>query len=194
MIADLAPAISDAVDPMYVVAAVRCLVTDAHAGVVVSPDGQTWPMPDLPPHAALAADSQVIRVALTHLAQQQTGSTFLCPWPRPEDPDALLRVTAFTCPHQLPSHFTALVVISEPGRLRALTRRELEVLGLLVEGWPNQQIAAALFVTERTVAAHLEHIRAKLNAPTRTLAAVESLRNGLYIPLELFEDQHRLFD
>jgi DNA-binding CsgD family transcriptional regulator len=32
------------------------------------------------------------------------------------------------------------------------------------------------------VAAHVEHILAKLSAPTRTLAAVRALRLGLYVP------------
>jgi hypothetical protein len=35
---------------------------------------------------------------------------------------------------------------------------------------------------QRTVAAHLEHIRSKLGAPTRTAAAVQALNNALYVP------------
>jgi DNA-binding NarL/FixJ family response regulator len=57
------------------------------------------------------------------------------------------------------------------------------VLGLLVDGCSNQQIARALVVAPRTVAAHLEHILVKLDAPTRTLAAVRAEREGLYVPL-----------
>jgi DNA-binding NarL/FixJ family response regulator len=56
------------------------------------------------------------------------------------------------------------------------------VLGLLVEGCSNQQIARALTVAPRTVAAHLEHVLAKLATPTRTLAAVHAARDGLYVP------------
>jgi DNA-binding NarL/FixJ family response regulator len=56
------------------------------------------------------------------------------------------------------------------------------VLGLLIEGCSNQQIARALVVAPRTVAAHLEHILAKLDAPSRTLAAVRAEREGLYVP------------
>jgi DNA-binding NarL/FixJ family response regulator len=67
--------------------------------------------------------------------------------------------------------------------LRGLTPRELEVLGLLIDGCSNQQIARALVVAPRTVAAHLEHILVKLGAPTRTLAAVRAEREGLYVPL-----------
>jgi DNA-binding CsgD family transcriptional regulator len=73
-------------------------------------------------------------------------------------------------------------VISPPGDLCALTLRELVVLGLVVEGHANQGIATRLSITARTAAAHLEHIRAKLRAPTRTAAAVLATRRGLYIP------------
>ena len=57
------------------------------------------------------------------------------------------------------------------------------MLGLLIDGCSNQQIAHALVVAPRTVAAHLEHILAKLDAPSRTLAAVRAERDGLYVPL-----------
>jgi DNA-binding NarL/FixJ family response regulator len=66
--------------------------------------------------------------------------------------------------------------------LHGLTPRELEVLGLLVEGCSNHEIARALVVAPRTVAAHLEHVLVKLAAPTRTLAAVRAERDGLYVP------------
>nr|BFE70006.1 hypothetical protein GCM10020092_033070 [Actinoplanes digitatis] len=66
-----------------------------------------------------------------------------------------------------------------------MTHRELEVLGFVIDGRTNQSIAHALFITERTVAAHMEHIRAKLDAPTRTVAAVRSLHLALYLPHQL---------
>jgi DNA-binding CsgD family transcriptional regulator len=74
------------------------------------------------------------------------------------------------------------VLLSPPGDLGGLTARELEVLGLLVEGCSNWQISRALVITQRTAAAHLEHILAKLTAPSRTLAAVRAERAGLYVP------------
>ena len=77
---------------------------------------------------------------------------------------------------------TAVAVLSPASGLHGLTPRELEVLGLLVEGCSNQEIARTLVVAPRTAAAHLEHVLAKLGAPTRTLAAVRAEREGLYVP------------
>jgi DNA-binding CsgD family transcriptional regulator len=51
--------------------------------------------------------------------------------------------------------------------------------GLLVDARSIREIARALVVAQRTVAAHIEHILVKLVTPTRTLAAV---RAGLYVP------------
>ena len=77
------------------------------------------------------------------------------------------------------------MLISPAENTCGLTSRELQVLGLLVEGWANRRMAVALFVTERTVASHIEHILAKLAASSRTLAAVRALRQGLYVPRRL---------
>jgi DNA-binding NarL/FixJ family response regulator len=78
----------------------------------------------------------------------------------------------------------AVVLVSPAGDLRGLTPRELEVLGLVIDGYSNSEIARALVVAPRTVAAHLEHILVKLSAPSRTLAAVRAERAGLYVPRE----------
>ncbi|MEV4639070.1 LuxR C-terminal-related transcriptional regulator [Actinoplanes sp. NPDC049548] len=75
--------------------------------------------------------------------------------------------------------------IRRRARLASLTRRELEVLGLLLEGWTNDQIAAALTIGKRTVVVHLEHVMRKLDAATRTMAAMRARRRGLFIPAEL---------
>jgi DNA-binding NarL/FixJ family response regulator len=49
-----------------------------------------------------------------------------------------------------------------PDRLRELTAREREVLGLIAEGRSNSAIAERLFVTEKTVEAHIASIFSKL--------------------------------
>lgn len=47
--------------------------------------------------------------------------------------------------------------------LSKLTEREREVLGLIAEGMSNHAVAARLFITERTVEAHVTKIFQKLD-------------------------------
>ena len=56
------------------------------------------------------------------------------------------------------------------GRTRAdgLTAAEQRVAALVAEGRTNREVAAALFLGERTVASHLTHIYAKLGVRSRT--------------------------
>lgn len=60
-----------------------------------------------------------------------------------------------------------------------LTEREEEVLKLVAQGLPNQEIADKLFVSERTVRAHVSNILGKLHLANRTQAALYALREGL---------------
>jgi DNA-binding NarL/FixJ family response regulator len=66
-----------------------------------------------------------------------------------------------------------------------LNHRELEILGLPVADWPDRRIAAALDLPPRTVAETVEHILTKLAAPTRIVAVLRAIRQGLYIPRPL---------
>ncbi|MCB0173336.1 MAG: hypothetical protein KDJ97_22635 [Anaerolineae bacterium] len=60
-----------------------------------------------------------------------------------------------------------------------LTPRESEVLRLLATGATNRAIAAELYITERTVKAHVTRILTKLDAATRTEAVTKAGRLGL---------------
>lgn len=60
-----------------------------------------------------------------------------------------------------------------------LTERELEVLGLIVEGLSNPEIAQKLFITRATAKAHVHSILQKLYVDDRTQAAVTAMREGL---------------
>lgn len=55
--------------------------------------------------------------------------------------------------------------------LDELTPREAEILGLLVEGHSNAQLARMLWVTEQTVKFHLSNIYRKLGVSNRTEAS-----------------------
>jgi DNA-binding NarL/FixJ family response regulator len=60
-----------------------------------------------------------------------------------------------------------------------LSRREMEVLQLLVRGRSNKEIASSLFITEDTVKAHLKTIFVKLDVQDRTDAAITAIRKGI---------------
>jgi len=60
-----------------------------------------------------------------------------------------------------------------------LTERECGVLGLLVSGQSNKEIASHLHVSEGTVKVHMNHILRKLKASSRTEAVAIAIREGL---------------
>ncbi|MBA7632874.1 Transcriptional regulatory protein DegU [subsurface metagenome] len=64
-----------------------------------------------------------------------------------------------------------------------LTLRELEVLRLAAKGMSNKDIASELFLSLRTVKAHLTNIFNKMGCSCRTEAIVKGLRDG-YITLD----------
>jgi DNA-binding CsgD family transcriptional regulator len=63
-----------------------------------------------------------------------------------------------------------------PGGLSA---REIEVLALVAVGHTNREIAAALIVSEHTVARHVQNIFTKLGVSTRTAAAAIAHKHNL---------------
>lgn len=60
-----------------------------------------------------------------------------------------------------------------------LSRRELDVLQLLVRGRSNKEIGSSLFITEDTVKAHLKTLFLKLGVQDRTDAAITAIRQGI---------------
>jgi DNA-binding CsgD family transcriptional regulator len=73
----------------------------------------------------------------------------------------------------------------EAARLRSvslpdgLTAREVEVLRLVASGWSNPQIAAALFLSPKTVARHLSNIFTKTGVTSRTAATAYAFEHQL---------------
>ncbi len=60
-----------------------------------------------------------------------------------------------------------------------LSPRELDVLRLMAWGRSNQEIAAALFISQHTVANHVASILNKLGVDSRAAAAAWAARNGV---------------
>lgn len=74
---------------------------------------------------------------------------------------------------------TALHRAVSPPLVEALTPREIEVLGMMVEGWGNKEISTRLGISEHTVKFHVASIMGKLNASSRTEAVTSGIRHGL---------------
>ena len=87
----------------------------------------------------------------------------------------------------LPSAVIDKVVahLAEPQSAEAkpLSDRKQEVLALLAQGAANKEIAAHLYITERTVKAHVTSIFNKLGVNSRTEAVAVAMRSGL-LPTE----------
>ena len=83
-------------------------------------------------------------------------------------------------PSERPSPETSLPSASStPEHPAGLSPREVEVLGLVVEGLTNAQIAKKLFLSPRTVDTHLTSVYHKLGVSSRTAATRFALEHGL---------------
>jgi NarL family two-component system response regulator LiaR len=74
-----------------------------------------------------------------------------------------------------------------PPTAEPLTEREVDVLRLVSRGESNQEIAAALGISEATVRKHMSHILGKLHLASRTQAALYALQEGFTLPADANE-------
>ena len=61
------------------------------------------------------------------------------------------------------------------GDAQRLTRREMDIVRLVAQGLTDQEIAATLFLSRKTVSNHVATILGKLGVKTRTAAAVRAV-------------------
>jgi len=60
-----------------------------------------------------------------------------------------------------------------------LTRRELEVLGLLAQGLSNKEMAGVMWLSDRTVERHITSLYRKIGVARRSEATAFALRHGI---------------
>ena len=94
---------------------------------------------------------------------------------KPFDPDEL--VARISC---LLERFEHLRFAPPAGRTFGLTPRESEVLGLLVDGLSQADIADRLFLSPKTVGTHIQRIIGKMGVKSRTQAVALAAREGLF--------------
>ena len=63
--------------------------------------------------------------------------------------------------------------------LANLTPRELEILQLVIAGKTNRVISNEIYISEKTVEFHLDHIYTKIGARTRLMAVLWALQQGI---------------
>ena len=66
--------------------------------------------------------------------------------------------------------------------MEGLTIREEQILGLVVQGCSNEEIASQFTISKHTVARHRENIMRKLNLHNRTELVKYAIRKGLIEP------------
>lgn len=72
-------------------------------------------------------------------------------------------------------------VICQKANRAKLTKREIDVLRLMVDGKTNNEIAELLNVTHHTAKAHVSSIIHKFKVKTRLEAAMFAYRNGYIV-------------
>jgi DNA-binding NarL/FixJ family response regulator len=82
-------------------------------------------------------------------------------------------VAQFTSGKSLPE-----ALAKSPDQYEGLTERELGILKLVGQGLSNKQIGKELYISDRTVQAHLSNIFSKLGVSSRTEAVMYAVRKG----------------
>ncbi|WP_324612179.1 response regulator transcription factor [Streptomyces sp. MMG1533] len=88
-----------------------------------------------------------------------------------------LALRSLPAPRNFPKALSQLQsTVGQSSRLRfRLSTREAEIMDLIASGMNNQQIAAACFISEKTVKNHINRIFAKLHSTSRSQAAAKWL-------------------
>lgn len=166
-------ALANMVDPLQSARVLAASLDKDSTAVGLRPDGSFVTLRGTPEDALVEPGSSLRPIVRQFLAGWRTTMAFL--WPRSDAGWYLCRV--FRCRDNIT--LLTLRPFDEP---YGLTRRELEVLTSLADGRSNSEIASQLWVTTRTVRAHVEHIFGKLGTTTRSAAVAHAVAEGLLLP------------
>ncbi|GAA3952306.1 DNA-binding response regulator [Amorphoplanes auranticolor] len=124
-----------------------------------------------------------------HAALHAGASGFLLKDARPEDLITAIRRThageslfAPSILTRLVEHYVAVPRPPRPAAPPPLTARETEVLTLIGRGLSNDQIAARLTISVKTVKTHVSHLLTKLAARDRAHLVIAAYDAGLVTP------------
>jgi DNA-binding CsgD family transcriptional regulator len=174
IIGHLSQALANMVHPLQSARTLASTLGPETTAVALQGDGTVEPLSGRDPAPELIARGAPAR----ELVEQVLGGgrqTVAFLWPRAGGGWYACR--GFRC-----GDGVAVLAYREHDALYGLTRRELEVLTSLTGGASNGEIAAQLWVTTRTVRAHVEHILEKLEVSSRSAAVGRAVSEGLLLP------------
>jgi DNA-binding CsgD family transcriptional regulator len=175
VLAHVLPILANVIDPLQSAKRLVSSLTGDCLAVALGSDGEVIALRGALEPGMLEPRADLLP-SVTRWLGDRLSTAFL--WPTPDDGWYACR--AFRC--------RDYVVVLAPRALthdHGLTQRELEILTLLVDGSSNEEIAGRLWISPRTVRAHVEHVLAKLDVPTRAAAASRAMEDGLLLSPEV---------
>ncbi|WP_250549922.1 helix-turn-helix transcriptional regulator [Pseudonocardia sp. H11422] len=172
-IGHVAAVLGNLVDPLGDARRLTSVLDEEQTAVAILPDGTTTALRGTAPPDLLEPRSR-LRQALDRLTRSKAADTAFT-WL--DDDGAWYGCRLLRCRDGI-----RVLTMTESEQRHRLTRRELEVLTHLAAGSTNDEIAAELVVTTRTVRAHVERVMEKLGVGSRSGAAARAIREGLLIP------------
>lgn len=131
------------------------------------------------PHVVIIFVSAHGDIKMSVQAMQRGAYSFLA---KPYEPQALLEAVQSGMAQaeaRFADHRTRQTVVE---RVALLTPREREILALVVEGLPSQQIARRLGMSVKTVDVHRARIKSKTDAESINTLVRDLLRHNIQIP------------
>ncbi|MCW3007779.1 MAG: transcriptional regulator, LuxR family [Solirubrobacterales bacterium] len=171
----VAPTLANVIDPLQSARWLASTLSDESVAIGLLGDGIVVPLRGVPDPDMLDPEGTLDQAVVRLLGDGLQTTGFL--WPK--STGGWYACRAFRCRDQI-----LVLCAREVGRPHGLTQRELEVLTALVDGCSNAEIASKLWITSRTVKAHVEHILEKLDVPTRAAAVGRAIQQGLLLSTE----------